>query len=37
MREVERIADQHHAGQIAVVKRALGLENAPPVPLNQPA
>ena len=27
----------YHAGQIAVVKRALGLENAPPVPLNQPA
>jgi uncharacterized damage-inducible protein DinB len=27
----------YHAGQIAFVKRALGLENAPPVPINQPA
>jgi uncharacterized damage-inducible protein DinB len=25
----------YHAGQIAVVKRALGLKNAPPVPINQ--
>ena len=27
----------YHAGQIAVVKRALGLKNPPPVPINQPA
>jgi uncharacterized damage-inducible protein DinB len=25
----------YHAGQIALVKRALGLKNSPPVPINQ--